>query len=168
MSGLIDRVVGLSPTIDGITVSGGEPLQQWPAIAELLRGVRSRTRLSVVLFSGYSWGELEKCGATGQGIAGGPDDSCLGEVSVLVDVLIAGRYQEANRIARGLRGSANKTMHFLSNRYEPRDFEHPPESELMIGPGGEITFSGIDPLVWNRSEDRRTSDGPMLLQRDRV
>jgi len=165
---LIDRVVDLSPTIDGITVSGGEPLQQWPAVAELLRGVRCRTRLSVVLFSGYSWGELEKYGASAQGLAGGVNDSILVGVSALVDVLIAGRYQESNRVARGLRGSANKTMHFLSNRYSPRDFERPPEGELMIGTGGEIICSGIDPLVWNMEEDQRASEGQMLLQGDRV
>jgi len=45
-----------------------------------------------------------------------------------------------------LRGSANKQIHCLTSRYSMEEFEQVPESEVIIGPQGEVTISGIDPL----------------------
>jgi anaerobic ribonucleoside-triphosphate reductase activating protein len=42
------------PEADGITVSGGEPLDQAPALRELLTEVRPRLTGDVLLFTGYS------------------------------------------------------------------------------------------------------------------
>ena len=41
------------------------------------------------------------------------------ELLANLDVLIAGRYDASQRLARDLRGSANKTVHFLTSRYNP-------------------------------------------------
>jgi anaerobic ribonucleoside-triphosphate reductase activating protein len=63
-----------------------------------------------------------------------------------VDGLMAGRYVAAERVARGLRGSANKTIHLLTPRYSLADLEATPEAEVSVGPDGEISASGIGPL----------------------
>jgi anaerobic ribonucleoside-triphosphate reductase activating protein len=65
-----------------------------------------------------------------------------------VDILLAGRYQAENRVAAGLLGSSNKSIHFLTRRYTPPDLETIPEAEIIIGEDGQIILSGIDPLKW--------------------
>lgn len=121
--------------IEGITFSGGEPLQQAPALIELIQRVRSETGLSIVLFTGFTWEEVNRLPQAKAILAG-------------VDVLLAGRYQSALRVARGLIGSSNKTVHFLTPRYTAADFEAIPQAEVIIGAGGELRFSGIEPLHW--------------------
>jgi hypothetical protein len=63
-----------------------------------------------------------------------------------VDVVIAGRYVAAQHLARGLRGSANKTVHLLTDRYTAADLEATPEAEIILRPDGQVFVSGIDPL----------------------
>jgi anaerobic ribonucleoside-triphosphate reductase activating protein len=65
-------------------------------------------------------------------------------------VLLAGRYDERLRLARGLMGSANKTAHFLTDRYGPKDLAAVPEAEVVITPSGEVVTTGIDPLEWEK------------------
>jgi anaerobic ribonucleoside-triphosphate reductase activating protein len=65
-----------------------------------------------------------------------------------VDVLLAGRYDASQRVADGLIGSANKTVHFLTGRYNMADLESVPQAEVILNADGEIILSGIDPLNW--------------------
>ena len=130
---LFQRVVRLGPAIEGLTLSGGEPFQQREAIAELLARLRGETNLSVIVFTGYTWEEVSALPQAGGLLAG-------------VDVLIAGRYVAAERVARGLRGSANKTIHLLTPRYSLADLEAVPEAEVFVGPDGEVSASGTGPL----------------------
>ncbi|HPO59166.1 MAG TPA: hypothetical protein PLV53_10005, partial [Anaerolineaceae bacterium] len=62
------------------------------------------------------------------------------------DVLLAGRYLQEERVASGLLGSANKTVHLLTPRYTLADLLAVPEAEITIAPDGEIHLSGINPL----------------------
>ena len=63
-----------------------------------------------------------------------------------IDVLIAGRYDESQRVAHGLMGSANKSVHFLTDRYTMNDFAAVPAAEVIITAEGEVMLSGIDPV----------------------
>ena len=128
---LYERITALHG-IEGITVSGGEPLQQRRPLMRLLHRVR-QTGLSVVLWTGFTWEEVQRM----------PEAHRL---PTCVDVLIAGRFDATRRIARHLRGSDNKTVHFLSGRYRQADIEAVPESEVIIAPDGQITISGVNPL----------------------
>jgi anaerobic ribonucleoside-triphosphate reductase activating protein len=130
---LFRRVVNLGPEIEGVTLSGGEPFQQREAVAELLARLRRETKLSVIVFTGFTWNEVQAM----------PNSAGL---LACVDVLIAGRYAAAERVARGLRGSANKTIHRLTRRHTLADLERVPEAEVLLGPGGEVFASGIGPL----------------------
>lgn len=135
VSTLIEWIEAGAEQIEGLTISGGEPLHQARALRQLLAGVRQRTGLSVVLFSGYSWDEIQR-----------QPSSLL--LLPYLDVLIAGRYIAAQRLASGLIGSANKSVHFLSPRYSSRDLQEIPQGEIIIGPAGDVVLSGIDPLKW--------------------
>ena len=130
---LFQRVVRLGPEIQGLTLSGGEPFQQREAVAALLARIRRETNLSVIVFTGYTWAEVQAMPKAGGLLAD-------------VDVLIAGRYEAAERVARGLRGSANKTIHLLTPRYTLADLEGTPTGEIVLRPDGQLILSGIDPL----------------------
>ncbi|HKQ72798.1 MAG TPA: 4Fe-4S single cluster domain-containing protein [Blastocatellia bacterium] len=130
---LFQRIAALKETIEGLTVSGGEPLQQLRPLTNLLRRVREETDLSVLVFTGYTWGEVQRMPGADALLA------CL-------DALLAGRYDQSLRVARDLRGSANKTFHFLTERYSMSDLQGTPPAEVIITAGGEVMISGIDPV----------------------
>ena len=129
---LFKKIVKLGDTIEGITVGGGEPLQQMQPLLTLLRRVRKETNLSVLLFTGYSWEEIGK-------MEGTP------ELLRYVDILIAGRYDRTKKVGRNLLGSANQTLHFLSGRYTKKDLKMTPPSEVIITREGKVIMTGIDP-----------------------
>jgi anaerobic ribonucleoside-triphosphate reductase activating protein len=149
---VMNHLVSPGRRIEGVTISGGEPLAQLAALTELLRRLRSQTNLSVILFTGYTWQEVQ--GILARRRRGTPGAKSLGRAEAdhpasllrYVDVLIAGRYDRRRRIARGLRGSANKTVHFLTRRYTPQDIESVPTAEIIINTDGRIVQSGIVPL----------------------
>ncbi len=122
-------------TLEGLTLSGGEPLHQHRALARLLEQIRQKTGLSILVFTGYDWNELQRLKGIDRFLAN-------------VDVLIAGRYDASRRVAQGLIGSTNKVTHFLTGRYTSKDLEAVPQAEIIVSPDGEIILSGIDPLKW--------------------
>ena len=132
---LAEKILSFQSRVEGLTISGGEPLQQLPALIAFLAEFRRRTNLSVLLFSGYDWQEIQSMPKAGLLVS-------------LVDVLISGRYISSQRLARGLMGSANKTAHFLSSRYSQADLAAVPEAEVILNQNGEIVFSGINPAQW--------------------
>jgi anaerobic ribonucleoside-triphosphate reductase activating protein len=71
-----------------------------------------------------------------------------GALLACLDVLIAGRYNATQRLARHLQGSANKTIHFLTDRYTMSDLQAVPPTEVVITGTGEVVISGIDPPAW--------------------
>lgn len=129
---LMTEVAASSSRIEGLTLTGGEPLQQQVPLLELLKRMKNETRLSVVVLTGHSWDEARTL-------------TKASRLLEYVDVLIAGRYVRAKHTASGLIGSSNKTIHFLTDRYNASDFTDIPDAELFIGPAGEMTVTGIDP-----------------------
>ena len=132
---LMDWLAPLTDQVDGLTISGGEPLQQIHPLVDLLQQVKARIGLPVLLFTGYTWNEIQKMPAAPVLLA-------------CVDVIIAGRYLADQRQADGLIGSTNKTVHFLTNRYTPTDLAVIPPAEVLIDANGAVNLSGIDPLIW--------------------
>jgi len=119
--------------VDGLTLSGGEPLQQAEAAAALLAGARARG-LSTLVFSGYTLDEI-------QALPGGP------AVLTALDVLVDGRYVAGERVGAGLRGSANQRIRCLTDRHTEAEVAAAPVAEIRIGPDGAVTLTGVDPLV---------------------
>ena len=118
--------------IEGVSLSGGEPMQQPEASAALLDAARA-LGLSTLAFSGYT---IEEARA----LPGGP------EVLARLDVLIDGRYVAGERLATGLRGSANQRIQLLTSRYSLADVEATPVAEIRISRDGEVVLTGVNPL----------------------
>jgi anaerobic ribonucleoside-triphosphate reductase activating protein len=124
--------VGSLRTISGLTLSGGEPLQQPDAALALLDAAR-QLGLSTLAFSGYTIDEI-------RALPGGPD------VLARLDVLIDGRYVARDRLATGLRGSANQRIQLLTERHSRAEVEATPVAEIRIGRTGDVILTGVDPL----------------------
>jgi anaerobic ribonucleoside-triphosphate reductase activating protein len=133
---IVKFLLDLPTSVEGLTVTGGEPLQQPRPLSRMLRRVREETKLSIILMTGFTWHEMQRL----------PERSAI--LSCL-DVLIAGRYDHSRRVAAGLRGSSNKSVHFLTSRYSDVDLAAVPTAEIVVGNDGELTFTGIDPVVWS-------------------
>lgn len=133
---LIAELTRAAPGIEGLSLSGGEPLQQPDAARALLDAARG-LGLSTLAFSGYTIDEI-------RALPGGP------EVLARLDVLIDGRYVAGDRLASGLRGSANQQIQLLTARYTLAEVETTPVAEIRIGPTGELTLTGVDPLKLKR------------------
>ena len=118
--------------VEGLTLSGGEPMQQAPAALELLLAAR-RLGLSTLMFSGYTKAEIE-------GQALGP------AVLAHLDVLIDGRYRADLRAGLDLRGSSNQQVHLLTARYTAAEVAATPEAEIRIAADGSVVLTGVDPL----------------------
>lgn len=125
--------------LEGLTISGGEPMFQHRTLANLLGRVRTLTNLSVIVFSGFTYQEIQKM----------PDTSTF---LSHVDVLLTGRYDPRLRVAHGLLGSSNKQIIFLTNRYSPEMLADIPEAEIIISEDGDISLSGINPLEWKNDD----------------
>jgi anaerobic ribonucleoside-triphosphate reductase activating protein len=112
---LVAEVAAVRAEIEGLTVLGGEPFEQAPALAEVCAGVRA-LGLSVIVFSGFSREEL----------ALRPD---AGPLLATLDVLVDGRYdaRQPERTRRWV-GSENQRFHYLTDRYSPA-IELPPPGE---------------------------------------
>jgi anaerobic ribonucleoside-triphosphate reductase activating protein len=122
--------------VEGLSLSGGEPLQQPEAAAALLDAARA-LGWSTLAFSGYTIDEI-------RAIPGGS------EVLARLDVLIDGRYVAPQRLAAGLRGSANQAVHLLTARYSLVEIENTPVAEIRIDKRGEAVLTGVDPLKLKR------------------
>jgi anaerobic ribonucleoside-triphosphate reductase activating protein len=118
--------------VEGLTLSGGEPLQQPDAAITLCDAARA-LGLSTLAFSGYTLDEI-------RALPRGPD------VLARLDVLIDGRYVAGDRLASGLRGSANQRIHLLTDRYTLADIEATPIAEVRISPTGDVIATGVNPI----------------------
>lgn len=121
---------------EGLSLSGGEPMQQPAAALALVRAARALGR-STLMFSGYTIDEMR---AIPEGV----------DVLANLDVLVDGRYVAGQRLATGLRGSANQRIQLLTDRYSLADVEATPVAEIVIGPTGELVFTGVNPLKLKR------------------
>jgi anaerobic ribonucleoside-triphosphate reductase activating protein len=131
----VDEVLARIPAgVDGLTLSGGEPLEQPAATLALLRGARARG-LSTLVFSGFTIEEIR-----------------AREPAVLetLDVLVDGRYVARERLGTGLRGSANQRIHLLSDRHTLAEVESTPVAEVRIAPDGSVVLTGVSPVPLRR------------------
>lgn len=131
VSALADQILE-SSSIQGMTVSGGEPLQQAEPLAEMLRIIKSKSDLSVVIFTGYHYDDAIKL-----------IDSV--GMKQMIDVLFAGPFKPSSN-PQSFDDMAHKTTHLFSHRYTEKDLESACSSELIIEPSGAITATGIDPI----------------------
>ena len=126
----------LSADIEGLTLSGGEPFGQAHELAKLCAEVRQHKEINVIAFSGFKLQQLQK--------------GSLAQRALLsqVDVLIDGQYEAAKNESKGLRGSSNQQIHFLTHRletYEALLSHQPRRMNTYPRPNGESLMVGIPP-----------------------
>jgi anaerobic ribonucleoside-triphosphate reductase activating protein len=115
--------------LTGITLLGGEPLQQPRNTLWLLQRAKEFD-LDVMLYSGYSLDEITA-------------DPGLSAVLGLVDILVAGRYeQDLRNITLRWRGSENQQVMFLSEKYSDTTLAEANEVEVIIDSQGAVTVLG--------------------------
>ncbi|TYB45641.1 radical SAM protein [Actinomadura chibensis] len=123
------EALGVKEDVEGVTVSGGEPLEQPAALREFCALVRP-SGLGIVVLSGFARKEIEAS----------PEMLAAVENA---DMVVAGRYNRRLHIAAGLRGSSNKEYWAITPRYSADDFAAVPESEVVISPDGTVAVTGM-------------------------
>lgn len=134
--------------IEGLTISGGEPLQQSQSILMLVRAVRSRfPSLSIGMFSGYSELELRRgqfpVARQGPQVANTIYRQYIWTaISKRLDFAVLGRYNAALPCSEPLTTSSNQKVHLLSTRYSLSDFR-PQIVEITINELGLTQLTGF-------------------------
>ena len=118
-----------NPAITGITISGGEPMLQAEALARLVFEARSRREIDVICYSGFHLEQLRKS----------PPGPGVDDLLASIDVLIDGPYINRLNDDRGLRGSRNQRIHYLSDRLLAQDLDGAPrKTEIMVQNGSAL------------------------------
>lgn len=115
--------------VEGITILGGEPLDQLQEAYELCLECQ-RVGLSTMVFTGYELSEIDST-----------EKKIIKSVS---DILVVGRYDENRRtIDKQWVGSTNQQVLFLSNRYSDYKMDDANYIEINIEDNGKCTLLGF-------------------------
>ena len=133
--------------LEGITLSGGEPLHQISEIIELLSLLKHQlATLSAGIFTGYAGRELDS--ANFQTYV--PSTLSLRqaqwrELRSLLDFAVLGRYNRHQATTAPLVSSRNQRLQLFSARFDLEDFQGP-QFEISIEPDGLTQITGF-PLL---------------------
>jgi anaerobic ribonucleoside-triphosphate reductase activating protein len=118
--------------LTGITVSGGEPLDQAEPLAALLAEARDRPRLAdmdVLLYTGYAFSVVARRHKA---------------VVALADAVISGPYVASRPSRHRWMGSGNQVLTLLTRRAQERFAEPAGPRQLQVSAdGGKIWMTGI-------------------------
>jgi anaerobic ribonucleoside-triphosphate reductase activating protein len=104
--------------VDGITISGGDPLEQEYELLELLFLLKEiKLPKGIILFTGFSRNEIRENPLR---------EKCL----QYIDVLIDGRYEKNLKVNLSLRGSSNQEFYFFSNKISMSELVFDQEIEI--------------------------------------
>ena len=127
----------LTSGLEGITATGGDPLEQPEALLTFLQALHDENGnlrgfpRGIICFTGYTMDEVLSIPAA---------TACL----PYIDLLIDGRYVESLRYTSGLAGSSNQNFNF--NERPGRGRALIPEEEIHTDQGVEV-FGGEDNTV---------------------
>jgi len=126
---LVEKIQSELPYIEGITLLGGEPLDQFQEIFELLTACK-KLNLTTMVFTGYEMNEIY--------------DKNISAILHLCDILITGRYDETKRtISHQWIGSTNQEIHFLTGKYKDYTISNSNYIEISIDEMGKIQILGF-------------------------
>jgi anaerobic ribonucleoside-triphosphate reductase activating protein len=107
--------------VEGLTITGGEPFDQYPELIEFIKRVRTLTN-DILVYTGYTLIELEKK-IESEGI-----DYFKQNISVLID----GRYiHSLNDSYSALRGSTNQIIHFFDHNVQEKYEQYLKEGRIL-------------------------------------
>ena len=106
--------------VSGVTITGGDPLEQPEELLELLILLESLNLSNgIILFTGYTIDEINK-------------DFLLRKSLNYIDVLIDGRFEKDQRISSSLRGSENQNIIYFSSKIKEEELNIDQEVEVGI------------------------------------
>lgn len=115
--------------VEGLTISGGEPMEQAPAVLELLRQLKAADpALSLGLFSGYCERELLS--------------SDWPAIRDHLDFAVVGRYNPRSPCVNTIVSSTNQTLYLYTSRYSMADFADQ-SVEIQIDDTGLTQITGF-------------------------
>ena len=146
---VVEQVAAAHQTqfVEGVTFSGGEPMQQALDLLEVIRLLkRTRPEISIGMYSGYTERELDS-GAfwTRNGIAQEARRRVWADIKQELDFAVLGRFVAARPSKFPMRTSANQVLRLFSDRYREEHFK-PLEFEVHIEAQGLTQITGF-PLV---------------------
>jgi anaerobic ribonucleoside-triphosphate reductase activating protein len=104
--------------VDGITISGGDPLEQEDDLLELLFLLKEiKLTKGIILFTGFTREEIR---------VNPIREKCLSYIDVLID----GRYEKNLKVDFSLRGSSNQTFYFFSDKISSDELYFDQEVEI--------------------------------------
>jgi anaerobic ribonucleoside-triphosphate reductase activating protein len=130
--------------LEGVTFSGGEPMQQAEALLALIESLRDRLPgLSFGMYSGYSEPELSGghywCRSE---LARGEKQRVWRSIRAHLDFAVFGRFAAGQPSALSLRTSANQKFVLFSERYGEPEFG-PQQVEIHIDMQGTVQVTGF-------------------------
>lgn len=117
--------------LSGLTISGGEPLQQANSLVALLTELRRAGALDgrdVLMFTGYAWARAQRIAP---------------RVLELVDAVVSGPYVVSRPGDGGLLASGNQKLALLTDLARAR-FAQPDTRRIQVGEsGGDLVMAGL-------------------------
>jgi anaerobic ribonucleoside-triphosphate reductase activating protein len=128
---LFAQITREGDSIEGVTIAGGEPLDQYADTLALLQRVQA-AGLSTMLYTVYEMDEIKAAGKDA--------------VFNAADILVSGRYDESKQTLHcQWIGSTNQEIHFLSERYRDYQLHDANYTEIDIADDGSLTIIGFPP-----------------------
>lgn len=141
---LLRRILSIDASVNGITISGGEPFDQAPALVELLSALRERRPTwSILVYTGCLIEEIRA------------DTGEKAKLLDYVDILIDGPYRRRIPRRHPLTGSGNQRVHYLSEL--GRSLKHKmdafPPQQVNLGLGAR----SLDMIIGITETDTRAT-----------
>ena len=117
---IVSVIGAIKGSVDGFTVSGGEPFDQAEELSNLVELLKKEYTDDIIIYTGYTLEELKKrqCPHT---------QNVIDTVAVIID----GRYAESLNDGKGLRGSSNQRIHIFRNK-EKYEYMNTCKRELQV------------------------------------
>ena len=132
---LMMKLSSYLPLIDGITISGGEPFDQFEALLAIVVQLREKTKVDILVYTGYSVEDI-----TDQ----------LQQIKPYIDVLISDPFQRQSSQTLRLRGSDNQRLHCFTSQavekfayYQQAVTTEDKVLDVMFDAEGVVWFAGI-------------------------
>ncbi|WP_294829202.1 4Fe-4S single cluster domain-containing protein [uncultured Gilliamella sp.] len=132
---LMMKLSSYLPLIDGITISGGEPFDQFEALLAIVVQLRERTKVDILVYTGYAVEDI-----TDQ----------LQQIKPYIDVLISDPFQRQSSQTLRLRGSDNQRLHCFTSQavekfayYQQAVTTEDKVLDVMFDAEGVVWFAGI-------------------------
>jgi anaerobic ribonucleoside-triphosphate reductase activating protein len=126
---------------------------QAAGLAAVIRSARQVRNVSLICFTGFTLANL-RVRPPGPGVS---------ELLRETDVLIDGLYVAARNDNRGMRGSGNQRVHYLTDRITSRDYDfesRPRQVEIHVN-DGSVLLVGVPaigfPEAFDKAVDRATT-----------